>query len=280
MEKGTQFKVLNHGYVKFIDSMGTDESIIEAARMSTGRGFEGWEKDAGLLDYLWRKMHSSPFEMCELKIEVQAPIMVFREWHRHRTQSYNEFSARYAQMPNVHYLPEKTRIKKQDKVNKQSSSEAIEGEFASQIISELERQQEEVYGTYDAWVENGLAKEIARLNTPVSRFSKMVAKTDLLNWLKFLNLRMRPSAQWEIRQYANIVGDIIRNKFPKTWELFEEYDLYGVRLSRTEISILREIVEGSKAIGHIEERAQDLNLTGNKLSEFIQKIKEGGRTIL
>lgn len=330
MEKTT--KVLDHGYVKFIDSMSTDETIVEAARMSTGRGFVSWEHyerckacgalwqrwdytvpgdgkvsyslmegekpcqvcdnaqmntpdkfeiyptgDMGLLDNLWRHKHATPFEMCELTLEIQAPIMVFREWHRHRTQSYNEFSARYAQMPDLHYLPTEDRIQKQAAHNKQGSAEAADHETAHQVLAELERQQEDVYGTYDAWVGNGIAKEVARLNTPVSRYSKMRAKTDLRNWLAFCNLRMRPGAQWEIRQYANIVGGYIKAHWPKTWGLFEEYDLYGVHLSRTEMKALRTMLT-TKFNG--SEAGKDAGLDGTKLKEFLHKLEHGGTKIL
>lgn len=322
MEKGTTIKVLDHGYVKFIDSMGTDETIVEAARMSTGKGFISWDPywrckvcgavtkpmseaveiitntepiahgcggvplksciyekypdgDKGLLDNLWRNKHATPFEMVELSLEVQAPIMVFREWHRHRTQSFNEFSARYAQMTDLHYIPELERIVKQSTLNKQGSDKEMMPDAAG-ILAELERQQTEVYGYYDAWVGNGMAKEVARLNTPVSRYSKMRVKTDLRNWLAFCNLRMRPGAQWEIRQFANEVGKIINIIWPQVWHLFEEYDLYGCYLSRTELNILRRNV----GIGSLELDAQGDGLSGTKMKEFIRKIEQGGKTIL
>lgn len=239
MIAGETTRVLDHGYVKYIAHMGSDEAIIEAARMSTGKGFEGWEKDARLLEFLWSNQHATPFEMCELAIEVQAPIMVFREWHRHRTQSYNEFSARYAQMPDLHYLPELERIQRQNTANKQGSAEPVTPEFASAILEQLKIQQAKVYHTYDGWVKSGIAKEVARLNTPVSRYSKMRAKTDLRNWLAFLQLRMAPNAQWEIRQYANAVAAIVADLFPRTWALFEEHTLYAVRFSRREVEELR-----------------------------------------
>jgi thymidylate synthase (FAD) len=274
-EKGTQKKVLDHGYVKLVNFMGGDEDIIESARMSTGKGFISWDAyeecqscgsvkmhqderdcgcpnpkpllkpdgDQGLLHFMFREGHSSPFEQCELIIEVQAPIFVFREWHRHRTQSYNEFSARYSQMPNLHYLPEQNRLVMQSKTNKQGSSvEEISLESKLQILADLAQQQEHVYETYDEWVENGLAKEVARLNTPVSRYSKMRAKANLLNWLRFLNLRMRPTAQWEIRQFADQVGSIIDQLFPRTYFLFEEWWLYATTFGRSETNVLKEFI--------------------------------------
>lgn len=556
MEK--EIKVLDHGYVRFIDSMGTDETIIEAARMSTGRGFERWEPgelcergcgetpesckpsgyverlcylgeqhswkkvtgDAKLLEFLYKNGHSTPFEMCELAIEVQAPIFVFREWHRHRTQclsgdtritcssptgatfkrtikeiydlkhggvadrapkqhkngtskagtpvfrparrkdawryrvlpncqertlrvlneatgefetgsmaevwesgvkelfllsvnghsiktsaehpfftrrgwvkmkdivvgdqlarmgkiaanerpippslrqgigvwttmmrtrlikdidncyvcgcsfpkssleldhvipvaddlskalepsnlkpvcpkchraktdteqpsrdgmtrrgvrwervselphsvgeemtydielrgdhhnyiandfvvhnSYNEFSARYAQMPNLHYLPENDRIQIQSTANKQGSGDAIPEWAAAEWRALLKDEQLSVYEHYDELVQKGIAKEIARLNTPVSRYSKMRAKTDLKNWLGFLRLRMAPNAQFEIRVFANAVAEIVKELWPRTYALFEEYELNAVRLSRTEVDLVRSLLDGKQ----------------------------------
>lgn len=281
MEKGHEIKVLDHGYVRLVDYMGNDEAIIEAARMSTGRGFTGWDAnkecsccglrfpktqtvigyactdytgvgdgfdhdwkdipgDGKLLAFLYANKHMTPFECGgEMMIEVQAPLMVFREWHRHRTQSYNEFSARYEQMPNLHYLPAIDRIQHQSTTNKQGSAEAFHPEDARRIIEKLDCEQRDIYDHYDAWVEGGVAKEIARLNTPVSRYSKMRAKTDLRNWLAFLTLRMAPNAQWEIRQYANAVAEMVKAIWPRTYALFEEHDLHGVRLSRKEVAAIR-----------------------------------------
>lgn len=304
-------KVLDKGYVKYIGHMGSDETFVEAARMSTGKGFFGWywqedtysncicggcrthnlvetlvtdedgcfvcnncwesaifrfdediewqqvgcpeaklmgkkgqPRDLALLNTLYSNRHQTPFEMGDICIEVQAPLVVFREWHRHRMQSYNEFSARYSQMPNNHYLPDPGRIQKQSTTNKQGSAGAVDPQVAAQILVELERQQQDIYRTYEGWVGSGVAKEIARLNTPVSRYSKMRAKTDIRNWLAFLGLRMEMGAQWEIRQFAHAVAEIIYKLFPKTYELFLEYDLMGTRFSRTEMRLLRASIEG------------------------------------
>lgn len=313
--KTWQFQVLDHGYIKVVDVMGSDETFVEAARMSTNKGFISWKPyercdscgkvqlmdeerkqetwrlecgpshkmtiypngDLALLDNLWRNKHATPFEMCELTIEVQAPIMVFREWHRHRTQSYNEMSARYTQMPNLHYLPERGRIQKQSTSNKQGSAEAVGDGVSAQVLSELARQQDDVYETYDSWVSNGIAKEVARLNTPVSRYSRMRAKTDVRNWLAFCNLRMRPGAQWEIRQYANMIGNVIAAVWPKTWVLYEEYDLYGVHFSKKEMGALR-LLLSSKF--NANEAGKSVGLSGTRLEEFEKKILKGGKEIL
>lgn len=275
-----ELKVLDHGYVKFVDSMGKDESIIEAARMSTGRGFEGWDKDFSLLDFLWRNKHASPFEMCELAIEVQAPLMVFREWHRHRTQSFNEFSARYSEMPNLHYCPDKERFLPKISSNKQESSKVDVSTWPNgtedALREEVLNEQEGVYKNYSAMLELGVPKEVARLNTPVSRYSKMRAKGNLRNWFNFLNLRMRPNAQKEIVQYANAVSLIVREIWPKAYMLFEEYDLYGASFSRTELTALRM----SGALNGLEQAAKQCGLEGRKLTEFMNKVLRGGKEIL
>jgi thymidylate synthase (FAD) len=269
--------VLDHGYVKLIDSMGTDASIVEAARMSTGRGFVSWDPyerckncswifdghngreitprdrecqhafvekfprgDFGLLDTLYSSGHSTPFEMCELAIEVQAPIMVFREWWRHRTQSVSEFSARYSQMPNLHYLPELSRVQKQSKTMKQGSGEALPEAHARTFIDKMEREQGAIYANYNEAIEvGGIANELARINTPVSRYSKARVKTDLRNWLGFLQLRLAPNAQYEIRQYAEAVARLVEALWPNTWQLFNEHTLGATRLSRTEMDVMR-----------------------------------------
>jgi len=219
-------KVLDNGYVTLKDIWGSDERIIEAARMSSGKGFLGWgtlEKpgDEKLLKYLWKNKHTSPFEQCGLTVEVQAPIMVFREWHRHRTQSYNEMSGRYTQIPDIHYLPEPSRVKAQSKANKQGTgNQELPPEIVAEFLSRVKAEQEQIYATYQWALDHGIAKEISRINTPISRYSRMVASANLLNWLKFLTLRMPEAAQYEIRQYANEVAKIIEEKFPRTWELF------------------------------------------------------------
>ncbi len=271
-------KVLDHGYVETVAWMGTDETVVEAARMSTGKGFTDWDTvyectkcgyrspfadlgngfcledgrhepkriqgDARLLEFLYKNFHMSPFEQCELAVEVQAPLMVFREWQRHRTGQYNEFSGRYAQMPNLHYLPELERFQKQSTANKQGSAEAIDPHVATMQRELLRLEQSSIYEHYEHLLsgENALAKEVARLNTPLSRYSKMRAKMNLRNWFQFLNLRMRPNAQLEIRLYAEAVASIIKEIWPRSYALFEEYDLKGVRLSATEASVVREMI--------------------------------------
>jgi len=246
MEKGYEIKVLDHGYVKFIDQMGSDEAVIEAARMSTNKGFKGWDTDAKLLKYLYENKHLTPFECGgELQVEIQAPILVFRQIMRHRTFSFNEMSSRYTKMPNAHYLPESSRLTAQSKSNKQASSEELLPlSVRSEFLDKMKEQQEDVYSFYEHSIkDNKLSREIARLNCPVSRYSKIRAKTDLRNWLHFLGLRMHPHAQWETRQFANIIAEIVKAFWPRTFELFEEHTLHSVTLSRTEIANLKKYIE-------------------------------------
>lgn len=259
MSEEIEISVLDHGYVRFVESWGSDERIIEAARMSTAKGFQGWGPRCGrcghafldsdgvscltegcqggrservngdekLLRYLYEHKHATPFEMAGMVIEVQAPIFVFREWHRHRTQSYNEMSARYVQMPDLHYVPSVDRIIRSAEAsrNKQASGSgsALTAEQAETVRKRIAGTQREVYVEYDTLIKiYGLSREVARINTPVSRYSRMRASTNLRNWLAFLTLRMDEAAQWEIRQFALGVGHYIADCFPRTWGLFCE----------------------------------------------------------
>ena len=250
--------VLDHGYVELIESWGSDESVICAARMSTQQGFKGWgpkcnacrqalvrvgvpcgacEKgeavagDEKLLRYLWENSHATPFEMAGAVIEVQAPIFVFREWHRHRTQSYNEMSARYAPLPDVNYVPTVERLMVKANVNKQAqgTGEALTETNADIFRCVVERVYEELQAKYEDALANGVPKELARIVLPVGRYSKMRASANLRNWLGFLTLRMASNAQYEIRVYANALHDILATKFPRTLALFDEPLARGAR---------------------------------------------------
>lgn len=221
--KSSRVNLLDHGYVELIEPWGSDERIIESARMSTNKGFQGWETDAKLLKYLYEHHHMTPFEMCGLTVEVQAPIFVFREWHRHRTQSYNELSARYTELPDLFYVPDLERVKNgmQSKTNKQGSEAGILTDAKAHYLQNLIREaNSRSRSDYELLLKNGVAREIARVVIPVSQYSRMRASANLRNWLAFLTLRMDPAAQWEIRQYANEVGRLIEAAFPRTWELF------------------------------------------------------------
>lgn len=222
-------EVLDHGYCNLIEKWGSDERIIESARMSTNKGFQGWGSpgksgDEKLLAYLWKHKHLTPFEMAGMTIEVQAPIMVFREWHRHRTQSYNELSARYTELPHLNYIPSIERLMagKQAKTNKQSSEGGFTKEQARKFQIEMELVTIQARAAYELLLANGVAREIARLVIPVNQYSRMRASANLRNWLTFLTLRLDEGAQHEIRVYAQAVGQIIAQEFPRTWDLFSQ----------------------------------------------------------
>lgn len=216
-------KVLDHGSVELIETWGSDERIIEAARMSTSKGFQGWDKDQKLLEFLYEHKHATPFEMAGAVFEIKAPIFVFREWHRHRTQSYNEMSARYIPLPDENYVPraEDIVVRSGANANKQaSSSHECQLSEAKAWVSELQTLYACAQSVYAAGIALGVPKELARLPVPVARYSRMRASANLRNWLAFLTLRMAPNAQWEIRQYADEVFEQLSDVFPRTMELF------------------------------------------------------------
>jgi thymidylate synthase (FAD) len=253
--------VLDHGYVREIEHWGSDERIIETARMSTNKGFRTWEPyvectkcsgwllstekdddvslcsrggphnwrsvpkgDFGLLSYLHNNAHATPFEFAGLVVEVKLPIFVVREWHRHRTQSYNEMSARYVPLPDENYVPSLERCMVVNAANKQANAvqgaDVLTHEGVIQWLSALEHAYEVSERAYQFGLQIGVPKELARLSVPVGRYTKMRAQANLRNWLAFLTLRSAPNAQWEIRQFADVVGRIIAKTYPRTWELF------------------------------------------------------------
>lgn len=252
-----QIDVLDHGYVKFIEAWGTGRSgrigishddgetppidshiptdfevgIIEAARQSTQGGFRGWGMDAKLLKYLYDNKHATPFEFAGMVIEVQAPIFVFREWHRHRTQSYNEMSARYAPLPDLYYRPTAERVMASgsDHLTKNKQAQSMNGEVARAgaayyFLQGLTKVYAQVEESYKHALADGIPKELARLVMPVGHYSRMRASANLRNWLAFMTLRCDPLAQWEIRQYANAVATLIAETFPRTHELWAELE--------------------------------------------------------
>ncbi len=196
-------------------------------------------------------MHVGPLESGELMVEVQAPIFVTRQWMRSRTQSYNEQSARYIQMPDLFYVPAPSRMLKQAKKNKQSSShELLPWEEVEAIRTDMQEDQTLLRASYEMHIGQGLTREVARVNMPVSQYTRFRAKANLRNWLHFLNLRMKDNAQKEIRVYAEAIAEFISERWPRTYALFEEYDLYGKRLSRTEYEeylALKEEKENARA---------------------------------
>jgi thymidylate synthase (FAD) len=254
-----EIKVLDHGYVRLIESWGSDRAIIEAARMSTQKGFLGWSAsceacqgsgcvkdtvtdayfdcpacdgtgnkpgDEKLLRFLWEKHHTTPFEFGGMIIEVAAPIFVFREWHRHRTQSFNEASARYAPLPDVNFAPTVDRCTRVSATNRQAGAAGGSGEVTEEVARLWLGRLLDTYAyaeeTYQEGLAAGIPKEIARVVLPVGRYSKMRASANLLNWLRFERLRLGKDAQEEIREYAQAVHMILTGLFPRTLALFDE----------------------------------------------------------
>lgn len=226
-------KVLDYGFVMLVESWGSDERIIESARMSTQKGFEGWGPredgsagDEKLLRYLYEHKHSTPFEMAGATFEIQAPIFVFREWHRHRTQSYSEMSARYSPLPDVNYIPTVERLMMNaGGLNKQAGTVKGAAQLTLESAESFRRQLETTYDLaeihYQDALNAGVPKELARIHLPVGRYSRMRASATLRNWLWFLTLRMDAAAQFEIRVYAHAVHDMLAEKFPRTLALFD-----------------------------------------------------------
>jgi len=216
--------LLDHGYVRVVESWGSDQRVIEAARMSTDKGFQGWDTDARLLAYLYRNQHMTPFEMAGAVLEIKAPIFVFREWHRHRTQSYNELSARYTPLPNENYLPSLARLMQPSTANTQAKAvmPLASNSDLGAWLHRLEKLYETAQDVYTQGLELGVPKELARLPVPVARYSRMRASANLRNWLSFLTLRTAANAQYEIREYAQRVQELLTGIFPRTLALFEQ----------------------------------------------------------
>jgi thymidylate synthase (FAD) len=270
-----EIAVLDHGYIKYVQHCGTDETVIETARMSTGKGFQGWDKDADLLEYLYENDHATPFESGDLMIEVQCPIFVVRQWHRHRTQSYNELSGRYTEMPDLFYVPKTDRIQKQSTSNKQGSAgEFTEGE-QSKIQIMLEEDQENSRWNYEDYLDMGLSRELARINLPLSQYTRFRAKANLRNWFAFLNLRLDEHAQEEIRKFAQAVAIIIQELWPRSYELFLEHTFFAVKFSRTEMDFLREFYLPKQFdlidIGNFEANA-NASLTPKRMQILAKKL--------
>lgn len=240
-------QVLDHGYVNLVQKgcWGSDELIIEAARMSTNKGFQGWGPlheegcpvtgihvntercrpvpgDEKLLKYLWDHKHYTPFEMAGATFEIQAPIFVVREWHRHRTQSYNELSSRYTELPDLYYIPSIERLMagRQAKSNKQGSAEGFTQHDAELIRDQIHDNVIDCRQRYTHLLAQGVSRELARLVIPVNQYTRFRASANLRNWLAFLTLRLDAGAQWEIREYAGAVSQMIQELFPRTWTLF------------------------------------------------------------
>lgn len=252
-------KILDHGFIRVIDYMGDDNSIVQAARVSYGRGTKKTSQDQGLINYLMRHRHTTPFEMCDIKFHIKLPIFIARQWIRHRTASVNEYSARYSILSNEFYVPEKINLSPQSKTNKQGRSEANLPDIeADKILAILQNDAENCYRHYVEMMnedeegniidENntGITRELARMNLTLNHYTEWYWKINLHNLLHFLALRADSHAQYEIRIYAQAMLDIVKAWVPYTYEAFAEYNINGVQLSSTAIEIIRKMLRGEK----------------------------------
>lgn len=242
------YEVLDHGFVRMVDYMGTDQCIVAAARVSYGAGTKGARDDAGLISYLMRHWHSTPFEMCEIKMHVKLPVFVARQWIRHRTANVNEYSARYSILEREFYIPKPEHLAAQSTQNHQGRGAVLQGEEAERVLAWLKADSARAYDHYEEMIsqegQQGLARELARMNLPVNIYTQWYWKTDLHNLLHFLRLRADPHAQYEIRVYAEAIAKIVEDWVPHAWAAFVEHRLGAMNFSAKEIRALGRILQG------------------------------------
>ena len=248
--------VLDHGFIRVVDYMGDDSSVVQAARVSYGKGTKKVSTDAGLIKYLMRHWHSTPFEMCEIKYHVKLPIFIARQWIRHRTANVNEYSARYSILDKEFYLPVPEHLATQSKNNRQGRGDVVEGEQAKQVLEILKKDAEQTYNNYETILnerydgtvieENkiGLARELARMNLTLNTYTQWYWKTDLLNLMNFLRLRADLHAQYEIRAYADLMLDTLKKWVPITYEAFMDYRIGGTEISAKGKTVIQKLVKG------------------------------------
>lgn len=260
-----EYKVLDKGFVRLVDYLGGDARIVQAARVSYGDGTKSVREDAGLIDYLLRHQHTSPFEQVVLTFHIKMPIFVARQWVRHRTARLNEISGRYSIMRDECYLPASEDIAFQNTDNRQGRmSEPAPLEVRTQIRDTLQAQQETAYREYSALIDTKLARELARINLPLSAYTEMYWQIDLHNLFHFLKLRCDSHAQKEIRDYAFVLLEICRSVAPLATKSFEKHILTGVHLSGSELEAVRNLLQGKES-----------GLKGKELERFEEKIRSG-----
>src|SRR5438876_2231967 len=250
--------VLDHGFVRVIDYMGDDAAIVQAARVSYGRGTRRVSEDKGLINYLMRHRHTTPFEMCEIKYHVKLPIFVARQWIRHRTANVNEYSARYSILDNEFYIPAPEHLATQATANRQGRGAVIEGAAARRVLDLLRSDAERAYAGYAEMLNEddggapvdptwpGLARELARMNLSLNFYTQWYWKTDLHNLMHFLSLRADPHAQYEIRAYAEAMLDTLERWVPMTHAAFREYRMNAALISATGLAVICQMIEGEQ----------------------------------
>ena len=263
-----EYPVLDHGFVRLVDYMGGDNRIVQTARVSYGEGTKTVREDAALIDYLMRHQHTSPFEHVVLELHCKMPIFVARQWIRHRTARLNEVSGRYSVMDSEFYVPDPAQINRQSSDNKQGrSSDDVPAALRQKVIDIIRRDQGTLYASYEELIQDDIARELARINLPVSLYTQWYWQMDLHNLFHFIKLRADAHAQWEIRQYANVIGKIARVVAPHAYASFERHVLNGQRFSADEMDALQQILAG-----------QPNPLQGRRLSEFERKLQGPAQT--
>lgn len=263
--------VLDHGFIRVVDYMGDDAAIVQAARVSYGAGTKTARDDAGLIRYLMRHWHSTPFEMCEVKLHVKLPVFVARQWIRHRTANVNEYSARYSILDREFYIPAPEQLAAQSTVNNQGRGAALEGEEAARVLAYLRDDSMRAYDHYEAMLsqdgQQGLARELARMNLPANIYTQWYWKVDLHNLFHFLRLRADAHAQYEIRVYAEALCDVVRDWVPYAFAAFEDYRLNAVQFSGKGMEALRRMLKGETVT------REDVGMSAGEWREFEGALK-------
>lgn len=248
------FPVLDHGFVRVVDYMGDDNAVVQAARVSYGKGTKKISEDQGLINYLMRHRHSTPFEMCEIKFHIKLPMFVARQWIRHRTANVNEYSARYSILDKEFYIPAPEHLAAQSTNNRQGRADVLTGDYAQKILQLLKEDATRSYDHYEYMLNldnqdpdrSGLARELARMNLPVNFYTQWYWKIDLHNLMHFLSLRANSHAQYEIRVYADIMLDILKLWLPLTHQAFMDYRIGSTNLSTKAMQVIKAKLKGQE----------------------------------
>jgi thymidylate synthase (FAD) len=281
---GQYFPVLDHGFVSLVDYMGSDEDVERAARVSYGFGTRQVSQTRGLVRYLRRHRHTTPSEMVEFKFHCAMPMFVARQWIRHRTASVNELSARYSLMPLLFYRPEQGQFELQSRSNKQGREGGAPEEVYREAVERWDRLREEAGATYRWLLDEDVAREIARIDLPVSTYTQWYWKIDLHNLLHFLSLRVDPRAQWEIQQFARVIAGMVKRVAPLSYEAWVDYDLQAEPLTRVEREILSKVVRADddgiaarEGASVTTEQMQEAGLSAREVRELLEKLHAPGR---
>jgi thymidylate synthase (FAD) len=272
------FPVLDHGFVRVIDYMGNDSAIVQAARVSYGKGTKKMSEDRGLIHYLLRHSHTTPFEMCEIKFHVKLPMFVARQWIRHRTANVNEYSARYSILDKEFYIPSPEHLATQSPTNKQGRGDTLSPEYSKYVMDLLRRDSELLYGHYEELLnedfrgniidpeKDGLARELARMNLSMNYYTQWYWKIDLHNLMHFLALRADGHAQYEIRAYADVMLSLLERWVPHTYEAFIQYRKECAHFSKNGLNALQKLLRGEKVT------QEDSGMTKREWQEFSEKL--------